>query len=216
MNTLPRLLTRIGIVFFILITTQCGTGCKKDDKVDKRPDITPNMLEAARPFADLYNMLLDLKAGKSVNINQVSTPSGLTPLHYTVYTGKESLVKLLLKEGADVNLELENEMGTPLQCAIISPNYSLPIIKLLLAQSNIDKEKKYKYKSYTPTPLFVAIEQAYPDVVQALLDAGANYITPIDGKKPYRYALECAVTYTDKKEERRQIVAILQAKGAPY
>ena len=98
MNTSPHLLTRIGIIFFILITTQCGTGCKKDDKVDKRPDITPELLEAAHSDYGLHTLLLDLKEGKSVNINKKDTPKDPTFLQRAIRTGKEELVRFLLKE----------------------------------------------------------------------------------------------------------------------
>jgi hypothetical protein len=218
MNTPPpptRLLTRIVIVFFILITTHCGTGCKKDDKVDKRPDITPNLLEAAHSDYILHTLLLDLKAGKSVNINKKDRPIEVTFLQRAISIGNEELVKFLLKEGADVNLEGGLSLDSPLLYAVDRIDYNLPIIKLLLAQPNIDKEKKDKY--FNHTALFKAIQRAYPDVVQALLDAGVNYTTPIDGRTPYSFALDQVTNrYIDKKEERRKIVAILQAKGSPY
>ena len=47
---------------------------------------------------------------------------GRTPLHYVALQNSKEVVELLLKKGADPDLEAQQNKMTPLQCAVLHDN----------------------------------------------------------------------------------------------
>jgi ankyrin repeat protein len=90
----------------------------------------------------------------------------MTPLIVSVINGHEDVVRLLLKEGAD--LEAKFDGSTALIEAAVQGRDG--VVRLLL-QHGAEKEAKSK-DGYTA--LHVAAANAYVKVVQCLLDAGAE------------------------------------------
>jgi ankyrin repeat protein len=172
LNKLQRNLSKGCILLLLSSMIQCTANqCNSDGNSDKRPDITSAMLEASKGSEDLYGFLVDLKAGKKRDINKPAIFTGKTILYDAIDIQNEDIVKLLLQEGANIN-HTDSVGNTPLIHAIEHSNCKIEIVKLLLAKPGINLEVKAKITK--ATALFIAIDQERPDIVQALLQAGAN------------------------------------------
>ena len=157
-----------------------------------RPLLKPEHMNAATKIIDML-----IKAGALVNI---ACQDGETPLKNAAMAGNAQAVQLLLDRNAEVN----PPAGTysPLMAAIMSNN--LPIVKKLLfkgADVNATDEEGHNVLSYavgapngadiirellkknlldvntpegTYTPLILAAQKGYVDVVQGLLARGAH------------------------------------------
>jgi ankyrin repeat protein len=153
-----------------------------------------------------------LTRGAPVNARDTD---GYTPLHYAMggspgqvipagrpywhaygpTTGREPLLKLLLKAGA--RRDARAEEYTPLSCAILARRPELVRV-LLEAGANLNGKGRYDEPI-----LFFAIETGNPEVVKVLLDAGAN---PRQKGTYGGSALERAETRNDP-----QILALIKA-----
>lgn len=101
---------------------------------------------------------------RSFDINTKSLSEGESALHLAIRKGKTNLVRMILKAGADINLQGSNE-NTPLHMAVEQGD--LEIVNLLLdfrANPNIKN-----YQSYTP----LMISDDYR-IIKSLLEAGAD------------------------------------------
>ena len=106
-----------------------------------------------------------IRAGARVT---VADNHGVTPLWLASLNGSASMIQLLLNAGADPNAALQSG-ETPLMTA--SRSGKLAAVKLLLAHgAKVDA----KQGSRQQTALMWAVAQLHPEVVQALVDAGAN------------------------------------------
>ncbi|KAH6664496.1 hypothetical protein B0J14DRAFT_523182, partial [Halenospora varia] len=94
-------------------------------------------------------------------------PKEMTGLHLVAYFGVKAVVKLLLDQGADVNLK-DNYKRTPLHQA--SVNGHTKVVQLLLDQGADVNSKDSDGK----TPLDLASASGHAEVVQLLLDQGAD------------------------------------------
>ena len=91
-----------------------------------------------------------------------------SPLDAAVVHGDIEMIKFLLKRGSDVNWE--DEVGhTALVTAISMGDRNVAVVKLLL-DSGADPNKRSPYDG----PLHVAVRFGPPELVSALLDAGAD------------------------------------------
>jgi ankyrin repeat protein len=112
----------------------------------------------------IVEILLTHKANVSA---QNSIQNGQeTPLHLASALGFRSIAELLLKNGADVNAT-DNSGRTPLFSALQSKD--LEMAKFLIAN-----KADVNVQSKNGTPLFVAISLKLPDMVQLLVQSGAN------------------------------------------
>jgi ankyrin repeat protein len=120
-----------------------------------------------------------LRAGAKTNLTAADIPGEegrvirSTPLELACLTGKADLVQALLDAGADVNAP-GGEFGSPLQAACMQFGQrnedSVAIIRTLLAAgANVNA-----ISAPCGTALAAATHSLLPDVVQVLLDAGAN------------------------------------------
>ncbi|KAK2808526.1 hypothetical protein FQN50_004557 [Emmonsiellopsis sp. PD_5] len=117
---------------------------------------------------------------------------GDTPLSHAVskYRGNETLIKLLLDEGAD--LHVNNREGTPILLqavgAVVIDEYKAPLIKILL-ENGADRESKDKYGQ-------TALSMAAPcladlQTLEVLLQSGADVNSKDkNGRTPFSSAVE--------------------------
>ncbi|KAE8359654.1 ankyrin repeat-containing domain protein [Aspergillus caelatus] len=142
--------------------------------VDK--DIPPN--------ADLVKALLDAGA----NVNAID-PHGETLLQKTLSEPDVDVVKLLLESGAEVNILATEDMGTPLQTAIL---YEEPEIANLLIDYGADINA-LPAKKHGATALQAAAIHGYLGLARRLLEHGADVTAaaaPIDGRTAIDAAAE--------------------------
>ncbi|KAK4167354.1 ankyrin repeat-containing domain protein [Cladorrhinum sp. PSN259] len=109
---------------------------------------------------------------------------GQTPLSWAVKDGHEAVVRLLLKAGADTEVQDKNRR-TPLSWAAQDGHEA--VVRLLLkAGAAIDA-----YDTNYRTPLAWAAEEGHEAVVRRLLEAGAATETKYSGDRtPLSYAAE--------------------------
>ncbi|MBD0391720.1 ankyrin repeat domain-containing protein [Wolbachia endosymbiont of Pentalonia nigronervosa] len=123
----------------------------------------------------LEKIINALLAIEGININAVDNRYGETPLHIAVEIGYENIVKILLKNGADVNAVDKNSV-TPLHLAARG-GYVEVVENLLLEGANINAVDS----EYGATPLHIAAESGYINILGILLKKGAD-INAIDKK----------------------------------
>lgn len=94
-------------------------------------------------------------------------PTNASPLHFAVYHGTETSVKLLLEQGSDCNKE-DKYQRTPLAWA--AERSAVPAARALL-----DAGANVNHVDYLGcTPLSYAAGMGNPEIVQLLLERGAN------------------------------------------
>ena len=150
--------------------------------VPKMPWTTTTPLKWAsyNGFKDVVQLLL--KAGADAN---KTVEGGPTPLLHSVRHGLLEVVQILLDGGANPNIA-DREGYTPLYEAIVYFPFdcSMEIIKLLLENgANVDHEIKFRWHEFRCTPLLRAVSYGKEEVVQILLENGAD---PIKKLKNYR------------------------------
>ena len=109
------------------------------------------------------NMLLD--SGAEVWVPDFK---GVHPLHLAAEQGSESMVRLLISHGANVNC-LDAEGRTPLHYGCSSKRSTTAVIKLLIGS----KAKNNQEDSEANTPLYYANQNNKRAVIKLLMDAGA-------------------------------------------
>ncbi|XP_008415990.1 putative ankyrin repeat domain-containing protein 31 isoform X2 [Poecilia reticulata] len=110
-------------------------------KLHKRNEKGENLLHKACRRKDLPQVLMLLKAGISVNMEDYA---GWTPLHEACASGDESVVEELLRAGANVNAQSCDGV-TPLHDAVNCGHHQ--IVKLLLDNGSIPAYQKVSGKS---------------------------------------------------------------------
>lgn len=114
----------------------------------------------------MVKVLLDHGGVKDATVN----PMLKTTMNLAVSRGNPAIIEMILKAGVDPN-KMEGRGETPLHYLIgLGSTHLAQIVNLLLefgAQVNIRNQ-------YTDTPLHIAVNFCRPEVVQMLLDAGAD------------------------------------------
>jgi ankyrin repeat protein len=132
------------------------------------------------------------------------------------FARKKDMVEFLLQRGANINYQ-DTEGFTALYMACYGKD--LEKARTLLA-AKADIELRNKFDGFTP--LHVSIKQAFPEIVQILLDNGADINAIAEGgtEKYRRTPLDQALL-RDRNESQlisdrrtKQIIPLLKAKGA--
>jgi hypothetical protein len=128
--------------------------------------------------------------------------SGYTPLHYAVESGDESIIKILLQEGAYVDIREDNYGGSPLMWAIKDGNITLAKI-LLQGGAKVDFADNESW-----TALHYAAENGRTEAASFLLDHNANiHALDENGRTPLHFAA---------KAGWKETVKLLLERGADY
>ena len=106
--------------------------------------------------------------------------SGRTPLYYAIYRKRLGMAEMLLKNGADMNLQGRDSL-TPLNLAC-AEGFEQAIPLFIKYGADINRPTKVKswrkfhlgYQFFYAHPLGIAISQNQPKICQALLDRGAK------------------------------------------
>lgn len=125
---------------------------------------------------NLKNWIIDLLKFKSTNIN-AKNEDIQTPLYAALEKGNLDVVRILLENGANVNLAIYYGI-TPLYFAVDTNN--LEAVRLLLekgAYANLARDSYY-------TPLYVAAKNGNTEIVRLLLEKGAQASLTTKGHTP--------------------------------
>ena len=149
------------------------TGCEGQDK-------TP-LHYAAHKNAEAVRFILS----KGVDPN-IPDERGLTPLHYSIWSGNLEATTALLKAGADPNLA--NELGeTPVQEVLLEGNKDL--FQILVDEGGMDVSKKdTKGRNLIHHAASAATHNKH--IIEALSDMGVSPTEKdYEGNTPLHYAL---------------------------
>ncbi|TXC08092.1 hypothetical protein FocTR4_00002496 [Fusarium oxysporum f. sp. cubense] len=137
------------------------------ERLEHHPDRYPVNQAAESGHNKCLEILL--RHGFSPNI---VTSIGETALRSAIQAGRIDLCKILLDNKADPDLTPENA-NTPLILAISMGD--LGMVKLLIEHgATIDKREAPPDEGWSRTPLNVAADWSQPDIVQYLLEKGAD------------------------------------------
>ena len=129
--------------------------------------LTPLHWAVEKQHEDVVRLLVVGKA----NVNAKDC-DGETPLYLAAKRGLVAVVELLLAKGADVNAQ-EKTGETPLHR--VARRGSLDVAKLLLAaKANVNIRTKAGYPWAPYTPMYVAIKDGHPDMVELLRQHGGH------------------------------------------
>lgn len=165
-NTLPA--DNTDSQHILLAATQDFSKINDPNQTDKRGcPILFDAIYKGGKLPPVQGLQALLKAGGDPNKPDAN---GNTPLHFAAEHKAIESIKLLLAAGANINMQ--NKKGeTPLFCAV-EEGAGLEIVKVLLAAGadpNIAATKRNN-----STPLIEAVREAQPEVLDALLAAGAK------------------------------------------
>ncbi|HML19725.1 MAG TPA: ankyrin repeat domain-containing protein [Candidatus Dependentiae bacterium] len=125
--------------------------------------VTPLHIAARINHIEIAQLLLRMGAN-----TEVTDQDGCTPLLIAICARHIEMIKLLIVSGADVDFKCKYYGYTPLHCAAFGG--WADVAKILIdAHANIDAVSD----DYM-TPLYVAIKKAQPEIVQVLIQAGAD------------------------------------------
>lgn len=160
--------------------------------------LLPLSFAALNEKLDMVDVLIE----NGADVNQQSDSSD-TPLMSAVHEQKSEVVSHLLKRGAKVNIG-DSVQRTALHHAADYGN--LTICQEILKYVNQDLSLNAT-DGYGKTPLHLAVENRRPDIVAALIKAGANVnaVNPLTGENPVHVAA--------KKEDKDTIRELLKGNA---
>ncbi len=129
--------------------------------------------------------------------------TGVTALIAASYAGHVDIVEMLLTKGADPNQKDDVFSRSPLMYAAGAKRSA--VVKSLLKRGAYVNETA----DYNQTPLMFAIYEGATDIVQLLLDAGADVTIKMTGKFDGITALMIA-----REKNRGDIIRLLEQAGA--
>ncbi len=131
-------------------------------------DISSEVLEIQRIIDELDKLFL-------IKEDQIEEGNWGTPLYIAVLKGYPDIVKLLLHQGADIEVKNGFYWRTALHLAVKNGNE--PLVRLLLGNNaNIESKDRDML-----TPLYRAASAGHKSIVRLLLDQGAK----VDAKDKY-------------------------------
>ena len=209
------------LLFWSLAT---GGGAARAASADLATDLA-NAVGMNQPAA----VRAALDAGADINAKF----DGRTPLISAVIMSNPEAVKVLLERGADPNRQADDAVvGNAVSAAFFAINgtqligmteldakrhaRALEVLKLVVQAKGADLNLLVRRVTTQQTPLMIAAEAGAADVVQVLLDAGANPNAANGGKyTALDYAIERAPRWSEQPASNRPlIVRALLEKGA--
>jgi ankyrin repeat protein len=149
----------------VIIDQLMKAGADPNDPINYiNADETPLMHAARAGGVDAVRMLL--VAGAKVNARE--SWNGQTALHWAAAEGHSAVVQALIEGGADIR-QRSNAGSTPFMFAVRKGD--MPSVNALLAAGVNVNEKR---PADLATPLLVAIINGHEDLVDLLLDKGAD------------------------------------------
>jgi ankyrin repeat protein/beta-lactamase regulating signal transducer with metallopeptidase domain len=138
-------------------------------------------LHQAVADGDIEQVKKFIAAGADVNARDNQS---LTPLHFAAKGGHEEIARLLIAEGANVNVKMVDDSWTPLLTA--AKNGHTKLVKLLLEKgAKVDVGDDYGY-----TPLYYSIWSDDEESVRMLIAAGADVNRRVNEKDEYNAFFE--------------------------
>jgi len=134
-----------------------------------------------------YNIVEEcLKKGYDCNVTFTARVSNESILHAAVRNNYVSIVELLLRYRAEV--DIRDKFGqTPLHYAV---EYNLSIMVTILVAYNANINAISTPQTKSPTPLLIAIEKQYYSMIKQLLDTGADInLSNSEGDTPLHLAV---------------------------
>lgn len=158
-----------------------------------KQEVLDQMLLIGVDSGDINLVDAVLSLGANINIQDFLSN---TPLMRATYFGYKEIVNLLIKKGADVNIQGDNNGETALILATMINNIEI-------TKSLLQADAQVNFQTVTgDTALIQAVENNNKEIVQMLLDCGADInLQDIAG----RTALTIA-----KERNRRDIVNLMQ------
>ena len=129
--------------------------------------------------SNLKAMRLLLESG--VNIDTILGEFNSTALTNAAYLNLKTVVKFLIQKGADVNLPGGGNKMTPLMLACSNGKAKGSEIAMMLIEAGANVN--YIRNSDKMTALKFAMKRAKPEVIQALIDKGADIDGPEGSKQ---------------------------------
>ena len=126
-------------------------------------------LAVQKKHSDVVQVLID--AGADI---ETKNDDGCSPLHVASRSGEPATVKMLVKTGADVRAT-DDEGNACLIFAAYQGHTST--VRYLVCLPEVDLNHQGVYNS---TALHLAVQEKHADVVQVLIDAGADIVTKND------------------------------------
>jgi len=137
-----------------------------DPNLTNNKENTPLHIATRSGHPELVSVLL---AHNRVDRNKTDS-TGNTPLHIAVLHDNPRMIELLLTAGATATLK-DGENRTPLYRAVIITPSAIDSIKALLKHGNVDPNEQDEQGNFL---LHIAVANNKPEVIQALLKAGAS------------------------------------------
>jgi ankyrin repeat protein len=171
--------TERGITAMVELLLKSGASATLPNHAKK----TPLHLAASLPDTNICVLLLDKGADPDVEDRDGNTSFGVA-----ISSGRVETVRLLLAKGADINRRLAAKNDNsypqyPLHLALLKN--SRPVLEVLLAA----KPKLEVLNGRGQTPLLLAIELQTVEMIELLLDAGADPNHEVNSIRPLMAAL---------------------------
>ena len=171
--------------------------------------------------------ILQLLIVRGINVN-IMDETGRTALMMASINGFTEVVKLLLQAGADPNIEQHIPVKELFITSNLPKTHTIRFTALMYASLQMNSEVTDLLLQANANPnqenalaLMIAAEQGYPDIVQQLLEYGAdpNSISDINGFTALHYILESPTEtlHKDNKEKTAIKLTLIQQlieKGA--
>ena len=230
-NDLNKMIFTLKNNFYLTSARAFDLPCKirvieSDESYIRRPQYTPLYYAARLKRIQEASILLKLGANpNSQNYDKhkiYNKSDEVTPLHIAVQNNDVRMVQLLLKNGADIDLQMSSEGLTPLHIAAASGH--LGMTRFLVSQgANINpiniKYKKLKFKNETlSTVMRSAVEGRNTDVVRFLYYKGGSILARWSQKEQLKKWWGWAVEETEtplelaKRIQNKQIEFFLTSQ----
>jgi hypothetical protein len=135
---------------------------------------------------------------KGANLNAFNN-HGNAPIHTAIYARNLEMVKVLIENGADINLKNKGGIDTPLTLAIGLYSFMSQQEQRFIRDHKYKERKLYTcyktdYKKFSKYENIVLDKEACKEIAKYLVDAGADLdIEDFLGRTPFQLATVCGL-----------------------